>query len=88
MQFRALPLSSQKHPSLAFSREARLVCWRLCPHVAFQTWKMGRFPSPAAGAPECGKRHDVAMAAMAVPFTAWALHLCEAGGSYLNSKHK
>lgn len=38
--------------------------------------------------PECGKRHDVAMAAMAVPFTAWASHLCEAGGSYLNSKHK
>lgn len=34
------------------------------------------------------ERHDVAVAATAVPFAAQALHLCKAGGSYLNSKHK
>lgn len=55
---------------------------------SFSDVKNGTFSFNGSRGARVWERHDVVVAAMAVPFTARALHLCKAGGSYLNSKHK
>lgn len=79
------PQSTQKHLVLGFSREACFVCWRVCSLAAFQ---MFHFALMAARAFDRMRDGDVVAIAVNIPFMTLNLHLCEAGNSYLNAKHK
>lgn len=57
----------------------------MCSLAAFQ---MLHFPLTAARAFDHRRDGDVVASAVNIPFTTMNLHLCKAGNSYLNAKHK